>query len=183
MRIVPVATGIAAAARRASGRRPVGGSGESSPLLVYSLLIATFLGTMGLPHILVRFYTNPDGHAARHTTVRVLGLLSLFYLFPARLRRARAGADAAAVHDRADRRRRADAAAGIAWPGTVGTMLTALTCAGAFAAFLSTSSGLLVSLAGHDQPRRLAAAAPRAPSRVAIRRRLHFRIAAAAGRW
>ncbi len=41
----------------------------------------------------------------------------------------------------------------IAWPGTVGTLLTAVTCAGAFAAFLSTSSGLLVSLAGtlsHD---------------------------------
>ena len=38
---------------------------------------------MGLPHILVRFYTNPDGITARHTTVRVLGLLSMFYLFPA----------------------------------------------------------------------------------------------------
>jgi cation/acetate symporter len=44
-----------------------GGTDESSPLLVYSLLVATFLGTMGLPHILVRFYTNPDGHAARRT--------------------------------------------------------------------------------------------------------------------
>ena len=38
---------------------------------------------MGLPHILVRFYTNPDGSAARRTTVRVLGLLGVFYLFPA----------------------------------------------------------------------------------------------------
>ena len=38
---------------------------------------------MGLPHILVRFYTNPDGSAARRTTVRVLGLLGAFYLFPA----------------------------------------------------------------------------------------------------
>ncbi len=63
--------------------RPVGGTGRGAPLLVYSLLIATFLGTMGLPHVLVRFYTNPDGHAARRTTVRVLGLLSIFYLFPA----------------------------------------------------------------------------------------------------
>ena len=58
-------------------------SGASSPLLVYSLLVATFLGTMGLPHILVRFYTNPDGHAARRTTVRVLTLLGMFYAFPA----------------------------------------------------------------------------------------------------
>src|SRR5581483_9335478 len=52
------------------------------PLFVYSLLVATLLGTMGLPHILVRFYTNPDGPATRRTTVRVLGLLGLFYLFP-----------------------------------------------------------------------------------------------------
>ncbi len=50
---------------------------------MYSLLVATFLGTMGLPHILVRFYTNPNGHAARRTTVRVLSLLGLFYAFPA----------------------------------------------------------------------------------------------------
>src|SRR5690242_9270005 len=31
----------------------------------YSLMLALFLGTMGLPHVLVRFYTNPDGRAAR----------------------------------------------------------------------------------------------------------------------
>ena len=61
---------------------PVGHSGRDGPFFVYSLLIATVLGTMGLPHILVRFYTNPDGPAARRTTVRVLGLLGVFYLFP-----------------------------------------------------------------------------------------------------
>ena len=48
----------------------------------YSLILATFLGTMGLPHVLVRFYTNPDGAAARRTTLVVLGLVGLFYLFP-----------------------------------------------------------------------------------------------------
>jgi Na+(H+)/acetate symporter ActP len=48
----------------------------------YSLVAATFLGTMGLPHILVRFYTNPDGRAARQTAPAVLGLLSGFYLLP-----------------------------------------------------------------------------------------------------
>ena len=62
--------------------RPVDASGgDASPVFVYSLLLTTFLGTMGLPHILVRFYTNPDGPAARRTTV-VLGLLALFYAFP-----------------------------------------------------------------------------------------------------
>ena len=81
--VVPVAPGDGGPGG-AGWSRPVGGTDESSPLLcLYSLLVATFLGTMGLPHILVRFYTNPDGHAARRTTVRVLTLLGLFYAFPA----------------------------------------------------------------------------------------------------
>ena len=56
--------------------------GPHSTYLVYSLILATFLGTMGLPHVVVRFYTNRDGHAARRTTVTVLGMLSAFYLLP-----------------------------------------------------------------------------------------------------
>ena len=79
---IPVAEGIDAQTGD-QWSRPVSDSGRGSPLLIYSLLLATFLGTMGLPHILVRFYTNPDGSAARRTTVRVLGLLGVFYLFPA----------------------------------------------------------------------------------------------------
>ncbi|MDO3639768.1 sodium/solute symporter, partial [Mycolicibacterium arseniciresistens] len=60
-----------------------GGLGGSHPLYqVVSIIIATFLGTMGLPHVLVRFYTNPDGRAARRTALAVIALLSLFYLFP-----------------------------------------------------------------------------------------------------
>lgn len=49
----------------------------------YSMILATFLGTMGLPHVLVRFYTNPDGRAARRTTLVVLTLLGAFYVMPA----------------------------------------------------------------------------------------------------
>ena len=175
--IVPVASGTTAERGRVWSR-PVGGSGDSSPLLVYSLLLATFLGTMGLPHILVRFYTNPDGHAARRTTVRVLALLSLFYLFPAFYGMlGRVLAPQLYVTGQTD-----DVVLKlprIAWPGTVGTLLTAVTCAGAFAAFLSTSSGLLVSLAGtlsHDVWPRVR---HRVPSGVAFRRR-HFRVAAVA---
>ena len=37
---------------------------------------------MGLPHVVVRFYTNPDGRAARRTTLAVLALLGVFYLLP-----------------------------------------------------------------------------------------------------
>ncbi len=131
---------------------PVERSGPASPVFVYSLLLATFLGTMGLPHILVRFYTNPDGPAARRTTVRVLGLLGVFYLFPAvyaALGRALtpelyvSGETDTVVLELPE----------AAWPGLGGELLAALTAAGAFAAFTSTSSGLLVSMAGtlsHD---------------------------------
>jgi cation/acetate symporter len=175
--VVPVASGGGILAQ--SGDRwsqPVGGWGQSAPLLVYSLLIATFLGTMGLPHILVRFYTNPDGHAARRTTVRVLGLLGLFYLFPGFY-----GALGRVVAPQLyitgqtdDVVLRVPAAA---WPGAVGTGLGALVAAGAFAAFLSTSSGLLVSMAGtisHDVWPRLSR---RRSTGVASRRR-RFRLAA-----
>ena len=93
----------------------------------YSIIIATFLGTMGLPHVVVRFYTNPDGRAARRTTLVVLGLLGVFYVLPPvygalgrhvrrgpgrrRPRRLR-GRRAADADDRRDGRRAAGRAAG-----------------------------------------------------------------------
>src|SRR5690606_29419016 len=46
----------------------------------FSLLVALALGTTGLPHVVVRYYTNPDGTQARRTTVRVLWLLGMFYV-------------------------------------------------------------------------------------------------------
>ncbi|MGV1087696.1 MAG: sodium:solute symporter family transporter, partial [Mycobacterium sp.] len=49
------------------------GLGGGHPLYqVLSILVATFLGAMGLPHVLVRFYTNPDGQAARRTALAVI---------------------------------------------------------------------------------------------------------------
>ena len=35
---------------------------------------------MGLPHVLVRFYTNPDGRAARRTAVVVLAMVGGFFV-------------------------------------------------------------------------------------------------------
>jgi cation/acetate symporter len=128
---------------------PLGGIGGGHPLFAtYSLIFATFLGTMGLPHVLVRFYTNPDGRQARQTTLVVLCLLGGFYLFPTvygalgRLYAPQllgAGGDTDAV---------VLVLPGAAVPGALGQMLTGLVAAGAFAAFLSTSSGLMVSVAG-----------------------------------
>jgi Na+(H+)/acetate symporter ActP len=113
---------------------------------IYSLMLATFLGTMGLPHVLVRFYTNIDGGSARATTVRVIALLGVFYLFPtiagvlihALLPPPAAG--------QADSLLLALPAATI--PGLLGELLGALVAAGAIAAFLATSSGLVVAAAG-----------------------------------
>ncbi|GAA3805964.1 MULTISPECIES: cation acetate symporter [Amycolatopsis] len=124
-----------------------GSEGVRDLLQTYSLIFATFLGTMGLPHVLVRFYTNPDGRAARRTTVHVLLLLGLFYLFPTIL-----GALSRMYVPELLVTGQTDAAVlrlpSAMVPGVAGQVLGAVVLAGAFAAFLSTSSGLLVSLAG-----------------------------------
>lgn len=124
------------------------GGGEDSLFATYSLILATFLGTMGLPHVLVRFYTNPDGASARRTTLVVLGLVGLFYLLPTLygvlgriytphlLMTGRTDAVVLLLPE---------AALG---SGQAGRLLGALVTAGALAAFLSTSSGLLTSVAG-----------------------------------
>jgi cation/acetate symporter len=114
----------------------------------YSLILATFLGTMGLPHVLVRFYTNSDGSAARRTTLIVLGLVGLFYLFPTLY-----GVLGRIYTPQLLMTGRTDAVV-LLLPGAalgggpLGQLLAALVAAGAFAAFLSTSSGLLTSVAG-----------------------------------
>jgi Na+(H+)/acetate symporter ActP len=129
--------------------RPLSGAGgRDHPLYsTYSLILALFFGTMGLPHVLVRFYTNPDGRAARRTTLVVLVLLGAFYLFPtvygvlARIYTPDlllTGATDGAVLLLPQR----------VVGGLAGDLLGALVTAGAFAAFLSTSSGLTVSVAG-----------------------------------
>jgi cation/acetate symporter len=157
---------------------PVERSGPASPVFVYSLLLATFLGTMGLPHILVRFYTNPDGPAARRTTVRVLGLLGLFYLFPA-VYAALGRALTPELYVKGETDSVVLELPQAAWPGLGGELLAALTAAGAFAAFTSTSSGLLVSMAGtlsHDV--RLRRGRPGAPAEHPVERMRRFRWAA-----
>ena len=60
-----------------------------SLLYTYSLIIALVCGTAGLPHILVRFYTNPDGVAAKRTTMWGDDFDRRLLRFPTDLRRAR----------------------------------------------------------------------------------------------
>ena len=128
-----------------------------SLLYTYSLIIALVCGTAGLPHILVRFYTNPDGVAAKRTTMWVMILIGVFYVFPP-------------VFGVIGRNLMPELYAGVGAKGTdkvvlelptllgagggvIGSVLSGITCAGAFAAFMSTFSGLLVSMTGalaHD---------------------------------
>lgn len=134
--------------------RPLLDLGDAGhPLLgTLSVLVATMLGTMGLPHVIMRFHTSPDGRAARRTAALTVALLSVFYVFPGiygLLGRVLvphlylSGATDSAV---------------VALPaqvdtGTTGTLFTGLLTAGAFAAFLATSLGLLLVVSGaisHD---------------------------------
>ncbi|MCP3014529.1 cation acetate symporter [Nocardiopsis dassonvillei] len=144
-----------------AGLPELGSERWSSPLLnvggyplfeTWSTLLAITLGCMGLPHVIMRFHTSPTARTARRVAVGVIALLGLFYLFPTvygLLGRVLTphlvllqGTDTVAVVLPAQ-----------AVPGSAGTVLTALVAAGAFGAFLSTSSGLLLALAGglsHD---------------------------------
>ncbi|HKS36156.1 MAG TPA: cation acetate symporter [Verrucomicrobiae bacterium] len=164
-------------------------------LYTYSLIIALVCGTAGLPHILVRFYTNPDGVAAKRTTMWVMILIGVFYVFPPvfgvmgrnllpelyagtgakgtdkvvlelpRILNERQSAnsqfsilnsqspsgstDSSLRIENLELRNASLKKRGIPW----GSILSGITCAGAFAAFMSTFSGLLVSLTGalaHD---------------------------------
>src|SRR5688500_15123157 len=129
-----------------------------SLLYTYSLIIALVCGTAGLPHILVRFYTNPDGVAAKRTTMWVMILIGIFYVFPPIF----------GVLGRNLMPELYNGLSGVKGTdgivlklptilnerfGVLGSILSGVTCAGAFAAFMSTFSGLLVSMTGalaHD---------------------------------
>jgi len=125
-----------------------------SLLYTYSLIIALVCGTAGLPHILVRFYTNPDGVAAKRTTMWVMILIGIFYVFPPvfgvigrNLMPELYAATGAKGTDKIVLE--LPRVVGGVW----GSILSGITCAGAFAAFMSTFSGLLVSMTGalaHD---------------------------------
>jgi cation/acetate symporter len=52
-----------------------------NPLDFISLSIALVLGTAGLPHVLMRFYTVPSAKEARRSVVWAIWLIGIFYLF------------------------------------------------------------------------------------------------------
>lgn len=123
------------------------------PLLgTLAILIATMLGTMGLPHVIMRFHTSPDGRSARRTAAITVALLSVFYVFPGIY-----GVLGRVLVPQLYLSGATDTAV-VALPSQVdtgwqGTLFTGLLTSGAFAAFLATSLGLLLAVSGaiaHD---------------------------------
>ncbi|QTI70273.1 cation acetate symporter [Gordonia polyisoprenivorans] len=119
-----------------------GGSMESQINFI-SLAIALVLGTAGLPHVLMRFYTVPTAKEARRSVVWAIALIGAFYLFTLIL-----GYGAAAIVG-PDRILAAagkeNAAAPLLAFELGGTILLGIIAAVAFATILAVVAGLTIT--------------------------------------
>jgi cation/acetate symporter len=123
----------------------------TTPLDTVSLGLGLVLGTAGLPHILMRFFTVPDAKAARGSVMWAMVLIGAFYLMTTFL-----GFGARAVLGPAG-----EAAAGtggnLALPNLAdelgGELFLAIIAGVAFATILAVVAGLVISASGavaHD---------------------------------
>ncbi|MCW2791718.1 MAG: sodium solute transporter superfamily, partial [Nocardioides sp.] len=131
----------------------------TSKLDFLSLGIALVLGTAGLPHILIRFYTVPTAKAARTSVLWAIGLIGAFYLMTLAL-----GFGAAALLNTGPDSEVAASGGNLASPllaeavgggadSTGGAVLLALISAVAFATILAVVAGLTLTSASsvaHD---------------------------------
>jgi cation/acetate symporter len=129
-----------------------------NPIDTVSLGLALVLGTAGLPHILMRFFTVPDAKAARTSVVWAVFLIGAFYLmttclgFGARAILGQAGVEAAGKGGNLAAPNLSQELGGGA--GTFGgDLLLAIVAAVAFATILAVVAGLVISASGavaHD---------------------------------
>ncbi|MFC5176588.1 cation acetate symporter [Nocardioides taihuensis] len=123
----------------------------TSKLDFLSLGIALVLGTAGLPHILIRFYTVPTSRDARKSVLWAIGLIGTFYLFTLVL-----GFGAAALLSGDEAEQVATSKGNLASPllaeavgggagSTGGAVLLALISAVAFATILAVVAGLTLT--------------------------------------
>ena len=122
----------------------------TSPIDTLSLGLALVLGTAGLPHILMRFFTVPTATAARHSVVWAMGLIGAFYImttalgFGARAILGEAGVEPAGSGGNLAAPLLAEELGGGA--GTVGgDVFLAVIAAVAFATILAVVAGLVLS--------------------------------------
>jgi cation/acetate symporter len=142
----------AEAAGRAEGSTFSLGPGTylSSPIDTLSLGLALVLGTAGLPHILMRFFTVPDAKAARSSVVYAMFIIGGFYIlttfigFGARAILGQEGVEAAGTGGNLAAPNLAEELGGGA--GTVGgDAFLAIVAAIAFATILAVVAGLVLS--------------------------------------
>ena len=110
-----------------------------------SLMLALFLGTAALPHILIRYYTVPSPAAARKSTIVAIAAIGFFYILTLFMG---LGAMINSVMNPADSNMAAPLLA-----RSFGDLLFAVISAIAFATILGTVSGLIVAASGavaHD---------------------------------
>lgn len=130
----------------------------SSPIDTMSLGLALVLGTAGLPHILMRFFTVPDAKAARGSVVYAMFIIGGFYIlttfigFGARAVMGDAGLEAAGKGGNlAAPNLAAELGGGVGTFG--GDAFLAIIAAVAFATILAVVAGLVLSASGavaHD---------------------------------
>jgi cation/acetate symporter len=119
------------------------GVSETSKLDFISLSMALVLGTAGLPHILMRFYTVPTAKEARKSVTWAIWLIGLFYLFTLTLGY---GAAALVGPDRINAAPgKANSAAPLLAYELAGTLLLGLISAVAFATILAVVAGLTIT--------------------------------------
>src|SRR3954465_13848265 len=128
------------------------------PIDTVSLGLALVLGTAGLPHILMRFFTVPDAKAARGSVVWAMFIIGFFYLMVtalglgARIVLGSGGEEAAGKGGNLAAPLLAQALGG--GEGTVGgNLLLAFIAAVAFATILAVVAGPVISASGavaHD---------------------------------
>jgi len=140
--------GAAVAAPGSAGEALLGpgaqyGASEVSRLNFLSLSLALVLGTAGLPHVLMRFYTVPSSREARRSVVWAIWIIGFFYLFTLVLgygAGALVGADAIMAAPG-----KVNSAAPLLAYELGGTLLLGIIAAVAFATILAVVAGLAIT--------------------------------------
>jgi cation/acetate symporter len=140
-----------------------------------SLMLALFLGTAALPHILIRYYTVPSPAAARKSTIVAIAAIGFFYILTLFMG---LGAMTSGVINLADDNMSAPLLA-----RSFGTFLFSMISAIAFATVLGTVSGLIIAASGavaHDILDRYAGVIKNDKQKVAAGKAVAFAVGAVA---
>ena len=121
------------------------GATPTQQLDFVSLMLALFLGTAALPHILIRYYTVPNPASARKSTIVAIAVIGLFYVLTLFMG---LGSMVSGVIDLTNSNMSAPLLA-----KSFGVFIFAIISALAFATVLGTVSGLIIASSGavsHD---------------------------------